>query len=112
MAFEGLRQSHPKSLLQGNFVVAAVARRHSLWCGVAIPEDICIVGFDDIMLADIVIPPLTTVRMSRTQLATGCVEAFKAMASSSDAEGLQLWVPLELVVRSSTARPRRKGAKR
>ena len=104
-------KKRPTAIVCINDLTAFGAIRAAHRLGVAIPEEISIVGFDDIMLADIITPPLTTVRMSRTELARGCVEAFEAMASRPDAEGLQLWVPLELVVRSSTARPRRKLAK-
>jgi LacI family transcriptional regulator len=104
-------KKRPSAIVCINDLTAFGAIRAAHRLGVAIPEEISIVGFDDIMLADIIEPPLTTVRMSRTKLARGCVEAFEAMASRPDAEGMQLWVPLELVVRSSTARPRRKPAK-
>ena len=43
-----------------------------------VPEDISVVGFDDIHLAQFMLPPLTTVQMSCRDLATAAVEALRA----------------------------------
>jgi LacI family transcriptional regulator len=90
-----------------NDLTAFGALRAAHTLGITVPEDISLVGVDDIMMSDIVTPPLTTVRMSRSQLAQRCMESFEAMTSNPDGMGKQLWVKLELVVRSSTAAPRR-----
>jgi LacI family transcriptional regulator len=39
-----------------------------------VPKDISVVGFDDIHLAQFVLPPLTTVQMSCKELATAAVQ--------------------------------------
>jgi LacI family transcriptional regulator len=71
-----------------------------------IPEDISVIGFDDIHIAPFMIPPLTTIRMSCQEIAHS---AFKALRShlenikSRRREGLD--VRTKLMVRQSTAPP-------
>ena len=43
-----------------------------------VPQDISVVGFDDIHLAQFMLPPLTTVQMSCRDLAAASVEALRA----------------------------------
>ena len=43
-----------------------------------VPDDISVVGFDDIHLAQFMLPPLTTVQMSCKHLATAAVQALRA----------------------------------
>ena len=56
--------------------------------GLSIPRDLSLVGFDDIKLAQFVLPPLTTVRMSQSELAR---IAFHALLAEIERErGIQL----------------------
>jgi LacI family transcriptional regulator len=73
-----------------------------------VPDDISVVGFDDIHLAQFMLPPLTTVQMSCKDLATAAVEALRAgiERDHSRAAKAQWQVPTRLVVRQSTAFPR------
>ena len=43
-----------------------------------VPDDISVVGFDDIHLAQFMLPPLTTVQMSCKHLAAAAVQALRA----------------------------------
>jgi DNA-binding LacI/PurR family transcriptional regulator len=97
---------HPTAVVCINDLTAFGAIRAARALGIVVPDDMSVVGVDDIMLADIVTPPLTTVRMPRQQLARCCVEAFETMAKHPEAKGVQMWVQLELIIRSSTAPPR------
>lgn len=73
-----------------------------------IPKDISVVGFDDIQLAQFMLPPLTTVQMSCKELATAAVEALRAGIEPDHPKGGQKeWsIPTRLVVRRSTDFPR------
>jgi len=73
-----------------------------------VPEDISVVGFDDIHLAQFVLPPLTTVQMSCKDLATAAVQALRAGVEADHPRATQIeWqIPTRLVVRQSTAFPR------
>lgn len=73
--------------------------------GVCIPSDLSVVGFDDIKLAQFVLPPLTTVRMSQPELAR---IAFQALLSEigrpeSSEQGTEYLLETGLVLRESTA---------
>jgi DNA-binding LacI/PurR family transcriptional regulator len=73
-----------------------------------VPEDISVVGFDDIHLAQFMLPPLTTVQMSCKDLATAAIEALRAgIEQDHPKAGKTEWhIPTHLVVRQSTAFPR------
>jgi LacI family transcriptional regulator len=74
----------------------------------SVPQDISVVGFDDIHLAQFMLPPLTTVQMSCRHLATAAVEALRAGIEPDHPKVAQTeWhVPTQLVVRQSSAFPR------
>lgn len=75
--------------------------------GLRIPEDISILGFDDLPLCETTLPPLTTIRQNRTELGKSAY-----CALSSQMEGVHLSTFLlhtELVKRDSCAKaPERK----
>jgi LacI family transcriptional regulator len=73
-----------------------------------VPHDISVVGFDDIHLAQFMLPPLTTVQMSCKHLATAAVEALRAGIEQENPMAAKTeWpIPTRLVVRQSTAFPR------
>jgi len=73
-----------------------------------VPQDISVVGFDDIHLAQFMLPPLTTVQMSCKHLAACAVEALRAGIEQDHPRVAQTeWhVPTRLVVRQSSAFPR------
>jgi LacI family transcriptional regulator len=73
-----------------------------------VPQDISVVGFDDIHLAQFMLPPLTTVQMSCKDLAAAAVEALRAGIERDNpkASRTEWQIPTRLVVRQSTAFPR------
>ena len=73
-----------------------------------VPDEISVVGFDDIHLAQFMLPPLTTVQMSCKDLAAAAVEALRAGIEPNHARtGKIEWhIPTRLVVRQSSAFPR------
>lgn len=72
--------------------------------GFRVPQDVSVVGFDDIALAGFVDPPLTTVRVPAHQLGLVAGKALLDRIARNPVEPRTL-LPTELVVRSSTARP-------
>jgi len=73
-----------------------------------VPNDISVVGFDDIHLAQFMLPPLTTVQMSCKDLAAAAVDALRAGIERDHPQAARTeWqIPTRLVVRQSTAFPR------
>lgn len=74
--------------------------------GISVPEDVSIVGFDDIAEAGAFTPPLTTVHQDFTEVGHRCVEmVLQQIRDETPPPGTTL-VPTTLVVRESTAPPR------
>ena len=64
-AFEGLMaaKTRPTAVLCGNDVLAVGAIKRARQMGISVPEQVSITGFDDIEIAEVVDPELTTVRV-------------------------------------------------
>jgi DNA-binding LacI/PurR family transcriptional regulator len=60
----------PTAIICSNDVSAIGVMREAFDFGLRIPQVLSRIGFDDIRLAQFMIPPLTTVQMSQTELAT------------------------------------------
>jgi LacI family transcriptional regulator len=73
--------------------------------GLKIPEDVSVVGFDDILHSQYAIPPLTTVRQPIVTLGETAVNAVLAILGGKEVTLPVL--PVELVQRGSTAVPNR-----
>ncbi len=61
-------RSRPTAVVAFNDIVAVGVIRAARELGVSVPGDVSVVGFDDILLAGLVEPPLTTVRQPKREL--------------------------------------------
>ena len=68
------------------------------------PEDVSVVGFDDLPEAAYFSPPLTTMRQPFGVLATDVIDLISRALAGEEAPQMPL-VPAELVIRNSTAPP-------
>jgi LacI family transcriptional regulator len=68
--------------------------------GLAVPQDVGVVGFDDIMLSAYVVPPLTTVKQEKYGMGVWGIDAVARRLNGEAVEGATL--PVELIVRRST----------
>src|SRR6202453_3937979 len=71
--------------------------------GVNIPEDVSIVGIDDISFACLARPPLTTIRVPREGLGVTAFQALQRMLKLKRQRGSEYSLETELVIRRSTA---------
>ncbi len=69
-AFEKMMNlaQRPTAILCGNDVLAVGALRQARGMGIAVPDDVSICGFDDIELAQVAYPPLTTVHVPHSTM--------------------------------------------
>lgn len=94
----------PTAILTANDLTAfgAIRGLHSL--GLSVPKDVSLVGLDDVVLTDVLQPPLTTIRIPRRRMAEVCLQALEHTKENVDRRGSRYSVPTELIVRESTAR--------
>ena len=77
--------------------------------GLRVPDDVSVVGFDDIPMASQIFPALTTVRQPLHQMGASGVNVLVSMISGLNPVTQRIHLPTELVVRASTG-PVRKEA--
>lgn len=103
-AFQTLLEAktRPTALFAASDRIAIGAMHAANQAGLHIPEDISIVGLDDVELAAYQNPPLTTVQQSFTELATLAMKLLLALLNDEDPEDTQLVMTPHLIVRKST----------
>jgi LacI family transcriptional regulator len=74
--------------------------------GLRVPQDLAVVGFDDMQLAAHVQPPLTTVRQDKMGLGVAAGNALIGLIDGNPGPEPGRVLPVELIVRGSTAPPR------
>jgi len=99
------RHPHPTAVLASNDLTAIGALRGIRQAGLRVPEDISVVGFDDIQMAEFTEPPLTTVRLQQSEVASLACSAL-LQSIRTPGMGAELAVATSLVIRSSTAQAR------
>ena len=102
----------PTAVLGGNDLCAIGALRAVHKAGLKVPDDISIIGFDDIHLAEFVEPPLTTVRLPREEVARRVVCWLVAsIEEQPEANGMGDPIETRLVLRETTAEARARPAR-
>jgi LacI family transcriptional regulator len=97
--------NRPTAVLCSNDMTAIGVMREAYDRNIKIPEDLSVVGFDDIRLSEFTIPPLTTVQMSQKELARIAFQALLTeVESASPAQQRREYELITtLVLRRSTA---------
>jgi DNA-binding LacI/PurR family transcriptional regulator len=98
----------PTVIFCGSDLIAMGAMSALESLGVRIPEDISIVGIDDIAFAVLARPPLTTISVPRERLGLTAFMALDKMLRRKRQNGAEYHLETELVIRSSTAEARTK----
>ena len=97
----------PTAIFAGNDLQALGVYQAAREARLHIPEDLSVVGFDDLPVAAWVGPPLTTVRQPLVQMAVTAAELVLTMARGEQPSQTRVELATELVLRESTAPPRR-----
>lgn len=74
--------------------------------GVKVPEDISLVGFDDIEELKYLHPPLTTIRVPKEKIGEELAKTLFERLANPRAPVVKRFIPTELVIRESCAEPR------
>ena len=75
--------------------IASFAQRR----GIRVPDDLAVAGFDDSEIAQLIWPPLTTIRQPIAEMADRAITTLVAPATQPAA---RICCPVELVIREST----------
>lgn len=91
------------AVICGNDVLAAGALRAAHRLGLRVPGDVTITGFDDIDIAEITFPELTTVRVPHTRMGEEAARLLQDLIAGKAGESVLL--PTEVVTRGTHAPP-------
>lgn len=103
-ALRRVRASGVTAVLAYNDLVAHGLLRAARAEGLRLPEELSVIGFDDIFSAELAVPALTTLRSPLHEIGTRAMET--VINSAQNRVASKVVLPLELVVRESTAAPR------
>ena len=95
-------ENPPTAVMTSNDMTAIGALGTIHEAGMRVPQDISVVGFDGISFSNLTQPPLTTVLISRTQLALTAFAALERLIKREDAQKSDYVIPAHLILRGST----------
>jgi LacI family transcriptional regulator len=98
-----LKRGKPDAVMAINDIMALGAERAIEERGYAIPEEVSVAGYDDVIFSSIPEIPLTTVRQNTRQIGRQTVELLLRQIKGQPAAGTVHWVRPRLIVRKSTS---------
>lgn len=93
----------PTAVIAANDLMAFGAISEMRAAGLNVPQDVSVVGFDNIAFSSVTEPALTTVNLPRRKLGQMAVEALITTLSNATQHGVEIEIPTELIVRQTTA---------
>lgn len=84
-----------------NDLIACGAMKAFKEAGYRIPEDIGIVGFDNIVLSEMMDPPLTTINVPKLNMGKNAVDRLIVMMSPDSGSPVKIEISTDLVIRKS-----------
>jgi hypothetical protein len=99
--FKEIKRTNTDAIVCANDLTAAFLMRYLLDMGLRIPDNIAIVGFDDLPLAAHLPVPLTTIRQPLTALAYEAVSSAIERIENPNLPPRDIMVGTQLVIRSS-----------
>ena len=92
------QKNRPSAILAGNDQMAFGAIGAARELGLSVPDDLAVVGFDDVPLSAYFEPPLTTVRIPRYRLGEGTMEMLIDLIREEEFNRIR-WFKTDLIVR-------------
>lgn len=93
----------PSAVFASNDDMAAGVLAAAVRCGMRVPEELSVAGFDDSPFARLVVPPLTTVRQPLAGIVEAAINVLIAGTMAIGDSVKQLQLPCKVVARGSTA---------
>ncbi|MFC3572638.1 LacI family DNA-binding transcriptional regulator [Streptomyces yaanensis] len=100
------RPDRPTAVFTANDMQALGVYQAARGLGLRIPDDLSVVGFDDVPTVAWVDPPLTTVHQPLAEMATAATELALALGRGEEVPQFGLEIATTLTVRESTAPPK------
>ncbi|HKT03702.1 MAG TPA: LacI family DNA-binding transcriptional regulator [Rugosimonospora sp.] len=100
------RTDRPTAIFAANDLQALGVYQAAREARLTIPDDLSVVGFDDLPVVAWVDPPLTTIHQPLTQMAVAATEMALALGRGETAPQVGIEIATTLTVRSSTAPPK------
>ncbi|MGC2659062.1 MAG: LacI family DNA-binding transcriptional regulator [Bryobacteraceae bacterium] len=97
----------PTAVVAGNDLTAIGVLHRAYDGGLRVPEDLSVVGFDDILFAEYTQPALTTVAVPRSEIGKVAFQALWKMIADPELAGREFRVGTRLVARQSAVPPRK-----
>jgi LacI family transcriptional regulator len=94
-------QDPPTAIFACNDLMAIGALRAGMELGRRIPQDLALVGYDDIELASYTTPPLTTVRQPKEEMGVAALHFLLGRIHSEFSSPQRALLPVSLIVRGS-----------
>jgi len=92
----------PTALICGNDIIASGCLRAFSEAGIKIPDELSIVGFDNIPLSSITNPPLTTIQVSKSQIGRMAIQLLLTrIRNGKDMPSVKVLIGGKLVTRNS-----------
>jgi LacI family transcriptional regulator len=98
--------SPPTAVVAGNDMIALGVLDVFAERGLRCPDDISLVGFNDMAFVDRLAPPLTTVRVPHYEIGAEAARMLLERLANPDIPAKSITLPVSLIVRASTAPPR------
>jgi LacI family transcriptional regulator len=97
------QQPRPTAVFAANDAMAIGCMQEIARAGLDVPKDIAVAGFDDIEVSALMYPSLTTLRVFKEELGRQAVETLVGIIKSENSTLVTKHVPVELIIRESTA---------
>lgn len=96
--------SHPDGFFTTSDVYAAAVIKAVRRSGLSIPDDVAVVGFDNIEISSMCIPSITTVNQPRYQMGLVCCDMLVEKINNGKIPLKNMYLETELIVRESTTK--------
>jgi LacI family transcriptional regulator len=93
------------AIVAGNDLMALGCIQTLAQAGLRCPDDVSVIGVNDMPFADLVTPPLTTVRLSGYEMGAAAAAMLLERLENPGARARRELLPTELIVRESTGPP-------
>ena len=96
------RPDPPTAIFACNDMMALGVLRAAAEAGVRVPQDVAVVGFDNIEIGQFIHPSLTTVAQQKDEIGQQAVQRIVELLSGQEKESRKMLVPTRLIARESS----------